>query len=269
MTDPLFRLCRGKVMHARTRTAANQFVYPVFCLQRRMDVNIPPFGYAGLFGVNCRRPVAWHDVDHGARDPAVPPMAWLREKLQGAGLNIDIGEVWLQAFPRVLGIVFNPVSFWFVRDRAGALRVLVADVNNTFGERHQYVLVAPGAGPIGSSTELRCQKVFHVSPFFEVKGYYRFRLDHTPQRCRVEIDYFAIEGEPVSLRTLIDCDVAPLGSRALWTQFLKMPFLTLGVTARILLQAARLWRLRVPVISKPNPPAQDMSHNVEAKHELQ
>ena len=257
-------------MHARTRVAANRFTYPVFCLQRRMDVEAPTIvGYSGLFGVNRRRPVAWHDVDHAARDSTVAPMTWLRETLQSAGVAIAIGEVWLQAFPRVLGFVFNPVSFWFVRDRAGVLRVLLADVNNTFGERHQYVLMEPTGGPITSGTELRCQKVFHVSPFFEVKGFYQFRLNHTPHHCRVAIDYFDNAGEPPSLRTLIDCDVAPLAPRLLWAQFLKMPFLTLGVTARILFQAFRLWRSRVPIMSKPNPPEQGTSDNIKAKHGLQ
>ena len=270
MSSASLRLCRGTVVHARSRPAAHRFTYPVFCLQRRMDVDTPAVtGYAGLFGINSRRPIARHDVDHGARDPAVPPMAWLLGRLDDAGVQIDVGAVWLQAFPRVMGYVFNPVSFWFVYDRRGGLRVLLADVNNTFGERHQYVLVAADGGLIADHVELACRKTFHVSPFCEIKGHYRFRLAHTSDFCRVAIDYFDDDAQPALLRTLIACDVAPLAPSALWIQFLKMPFLTLGVVIRIHMQAFKLWRLRVPFISKPDLPEHDMSHNVKAKHELQ
>jgi DUF1365 family protein len=56
--------------------------------------------------------------------------------------DID-GEVWLQTFPRVLGYVFNPVSFWFFENHSGDLRAILAEVNNTFGERHCYLLSNP------------------------------------------------------------------------------------------------------------------------------
>jgi len=264
------RLCVGRVMHARSRPRENRFTYPVFCMQRRMDIQARASKqFFGLFGLNRRALLTLNDVDQGARDAAIAPMDWLRGRLDMAGVKMDIGEVWLQAFPRMMGFVFNPVSFWFVHDRAGALQVLLADVNNTFGERHQYVLVAPDGGDIGAHTVLMCRKSFHVSPFCEVKGHYAFRMHRTPTHCRVAIDYYDVGDSPPLLRTVIDCAVAPLTARALWAQVLKMPLLTLGVVARIHLQALRLWRLRVPFISKPHPPADDVSHNAKVEHELQ
>jgi DUF1365 family protein len=90
------------------------------------------------------------------------------------------GEVWLHCYPRVLGYTFKPVSFWYCHRRAdGSLRAIVVEVNNTFGERHCYLLDAPRYG-----VELQARKVFHVSPFCEVEGGYRFRFMRTPARRR-------------------------------------------------------------------------------------
>lgn len=263
------RVCPGHVVHVRTRPVARRFTYPVFCLQLLMSSpNALKEHGNWLFGVNRRRLVAFHDLDHGARDASVAPMDWLRSRLDAAGVSIPIGDVWLQAFPRVLGYVFNPVSFWFVHDPSGALRVLVADVNNTFGERHQYVLMAAGGGVIQDSTELECKKVFHVSPFCEVRGVYRFRLSRRRAMCRVGIDYHDMpDVEPV-LRTLVNCTLKPLSTPTLLREFVRMPFMTVGVMVRIHVQALALWFKRVPFISKPRPPEAEVSHNVKVEHEF-
>jgi DUF1365 family protein len=84
------------------------------------------------------------------------------------------GEVWLHCYPRVLGYTFKPVSFWYCHRTDGSLRAIVVEVNNTFGERHCYLLDAPRYG-----VELRARKVFHVSPFCKVEGDYRFRFMRT------------------------------------------------------------------------------------------
>ena len=264
------RICPGHVMHARARPVKRRFTYPVFCLQVCMSRR-ERFERQGnwLFGVNRRRLVAFHDVDHGARDASVAPMQWLRNRLDAAGVDMPLGDVWLQAFPRVFGYVFNPVSFWFVHDASGALRVLVADVNNTFGERHQYVLMAPHGAAIQTHTELECKKVFHVSPFCEVRGVYRFRLQLAHGLCRVGINYHDVANLSPLLRTAVHCAVKPFSTSALLREFVRMPLLTVGVMVRIHLQALRLWVRRVPFIPKPRPPEAEVSHNVKVEHECQ
>ena len=159
------------------------------------------------------------------------------------------GEIWLQTFPRVLGYVFNPVSFWFCHRRDGSLRAIVCEVNNTFGERHCYLLDAPAFG-----SELRADKVFHVSPFCQVEGGYRFRFMVTPGRARtvVRIDYD--DGQGPLLQTSVSgaLELASAASlrRALW----RHPAMTLGVIARIHWQALRLWLKRVRFFHKPAAP---------------
>ena len=78
--------------------------------------------------------------------------------------------------PRMLGYVFNPVSFWFCRDRSGALRAVLCEVNNTFGESHCYLVHHDDLRPIEPDAWLDGRKAFHVSPFLPVEGGYRFRF---------------------------------------------------------------------------------------------
>ena len=86
------------------------------------------------------------------------------------------GEIHLLTIPRMFGYAFNPVSFWFCHDRAGALRALSPMCSNTFGEHRGYLLSAKDHAPIADDTVLVCRKTLHVSPFCEVAGDYAFRV---------------------------------------------------------------------------------------------
>ena len=125
----------GHVMHRRLRPVVNAFVYPVFYLQlpvRRLDDCD-----CGIFSVDRRNILSLRSADHGPRDSS-PLLPWITGVLREHGLPDD-GEIVLQTFPRVFGYVFNPVSFWYCRDRAGALIAVLAEVNNTFGDRKSVV----------------------------------------------------------------------------------------------------------------------------------
>lgn len=248
------KLYLGAVMHRRLRPAENHFLYRVFFLA------IPLSNVGALrnrwFGVNRWNLLGFDFRDHGARDGS-HPLAWIRALLAREGLAVADGEVWLQAFPRVLGYVFNPVSFWMCHDRAGRLRAIVCEVNNTFGERHCYVLAHPDARPIAAGEPLAARKVFHVSPFCPVEGEYRFRFVAGGPRVLARIDYGDAAGD--LLHTSISGRAAPYSARALLGAFCAHPWMTLGVVARIHWQAARLWAKRVPFFSKPVPPLQEVT----------
>lgn len=259
-TDGLIELMRARVLHARTRPVTHRFTYPVFCLRLRIDQAARYDGRASwLFGVNRRRPVAFHYADHGARDGG-DPMAWLQSRLDMAGVDIDVGAVWLQCFPRLFGYVFNPVSFWHVHDTDGNLRVLVAEVNNTFGERHQYVLRAPDGGAIQDGQPLQSDKAFHVSPFCEVTGIYRFRIGSGNGARSAIIDYYDDPGEARPLlHTSIRGDSVPMSTAGLARAVAAMPFMTLGVVWRIHWQALRLYLRKVRFHRKPPAPAAEVT----------
>ena len=137
------------------------------------------------------------------------------------------------------------------------MRAIVVEVNNTFGERHCYLLDAPRYGH-----ELRADKVFHVSPFCSLEGGYRFRFMRSTQggidRTVARVDYD--DAGPL-LQTSVSGDLvafdATSARRALW----RYPAMTFGLIARIQWQAAKLWLRRVPFVAKPVPPDRFVSHD--------
>jgi DUF1365 family protein len=128
------------------------------------------------------------------------------------------------------------------------LRAIVVEVNNTFGERHCYVLDTPAWGH-----ELQARKAFHVSPFCKIEGGYRFRFLFSAGRDRtvVRIDHDDTRG-PL-LRTSVSGTLRPATAAALRGVLWRFPLLTLGIVARIHWQGLLLWLARVPVI--PHRPA--------------
>ncbi len=248
----------GTVRHTRLRPARNEFAYPTYFLMLPMRA-MQQAGSAAANGPlarNRRAALSFFDCDHGdGRGPAQGgALAWLDDLLRGQGILDATGEVWLHCYPRVLGYTFKPVSFWYCHGAAqegGALRAIVVEVNNTFGERHCYLLDRPAFG-----AELETAKVFHVSPFCKVEGRYRFRFMRTArgdaEKTVARIDYDDNQG--ALLRTSVSGTLHPITPRAIRTALWRYPAMTLGVVAHIHLQAARLWLKRVKFLSKPAPP---------------
>ncbi|MBL8260197.1 MAG: DUF1365 domain-containing protein [Candidatus Competibacteraceae bacterium] len=241
------KLVYGRVAHRRLRPAGNAFAYPVFYVQLPLDELAAAEG--PLFGIDRFRALSFHQKDHGPRDGS-PLAPWIRALLRARGLPDD-GEIILQAFPRVWGYAFNPVSFWFCRDGAGALVAVLAEVNNTFGGHHHYLLHSPDGAPIGDGRTLGAEKRFHVSPFCAVEGGYRFRFWLERATTAVRIDYDDAEG--ALLLTSISGRPQPWSTRGLLIALLRMPLLTAGVMARIHWQALRLWLKGVPFYGKTPP----------------
>jgi DUF1365 family protein len=245
-------LVEGSVMHRRVRPRANAFTYPAFCLR----IPLSRIDTLPALGVPHNRPglVSFHDRDHGARDGA-PLLPWIRALLAAERIDAD-GEVELVAFPRMLGYAFKPVSFWLCHDAAGGLRAVLAEVNNTFGEVHNYLVAHNDGRPIRDGETLCARKVFHVSPFCAVRGHYAFRFHTGGGRWLARIDYFDDDDATVPLlATSISGRTRPLGRAAVLALLPRYRWFTLAVVARIHWQAAKLWIKRVPFFSKPAPPA--------------
>lgn len=237
----------GSVRHRRLRPAAHAFTYPTFFLllpMRRLRTDacaaLQRNRFAGL---------SFHDADHGDGGP--DSLAWLESLLAREGVADADGEVWLQTYPRVFGHVFKPVSFWYCERRDGRLAAVVVEVNNTFGERHCYLL--DGAQLAWGQT-ISASKVFYVSPFCRVEGSYRFRFMRTapsaqrPARLVACIEHWDADG--LLLLTSQSGALQALTRAAAWRAFARMPFITLSVVARIHWQALCLWCKGVPFVRK-------------------
>lgn len=258
----------GQVRHTRLRPKKHAFAYRTFFLMLPMrSLSDAPSALA----VNRRGAISFHDVDHGDGRGAVQggALAWLDELLRAESITDATGEVWLHCYPRVLGYTFKPVSFWYCHRADGSLRAIVVEVNNTFGERHCYLLDAPQYG-----VEQRARKVFHVSPFCEVNGSYRFRFLRTeaPMQGRhdgqhtqgtqgtqgagrtvARIDYDDTDGPLI--QTSVSGTLQPANARTLRQALWGYPAMTLAIMARIHWHALQLWLKRVRFHRKPKAPA--------------
>ncbi|WP_295952719.1 DUF1365 domain-containing protein [Rhodoferax sp.] len=234
----------GQVRHTRLRPVRHAFAYPTYFLMLPMRnlCNTP-------LAINRRAALSFYDCDHG--DGQGSALAWMEALLQREGITDADGEIWLHCYPRVFGHTFKPVSFWYCHRADGSLRAIVVEVNNTFGERHCYVLDQPRYG-----VELTAAKVFHVSPFCPVEGGYRFRFmrseNQEVQRTVARVDYDDQQG--ALIETSVSGTLQPITPASIRQALWRYPAMTLGVVARIHWQAFRLWRKRVRFFSKPLPP---------------
>lgn len=251
------RLLLGHVRHRRLRPVTNAFIYPVFFIQ--LPLSDLGLARSSVFSVDRFNLLSFLQKDHGPRDGR-PLLPWIRNQLRERGLPDD-GEVILQTFPRVLGYVFNPISFWYCHDRDGQLIAVLAEVNNTFGGTHGYLLHHPDGAPMRDGQIWREQKRLHVSPFCEVQGSYRFRFYRLAENMLVRIDYDDEQGE--LLLTSISGKSAPWTNAALIGAFVRMPWLTVMVMVRIHWQALKLWAKRVPFFGRAPAHTNALKENAE------
>lgn len=253
-SSPAF-LYSARVMHRRLVAPFYRFVYRVFYLLLDIDRIGEAARGLGLFSYNRFNLLAFHDRDHGqgARGGL---RVWAEAQLREQGIHLEGGRIRLLCMPRLIGFVFNPISLWYCEHRDGSLRAVIAEVRNTFGEKHSYVLASGGA-PLAYEAPQEKEKCFHVSPFFDLVGRYRFLLSEPGERLRVVI-HETREGVPI-----LDASVAgeqrELTDRAIAWQVLQMPFMTLKVVAGIHWEALKIWLRGARFHPKPAPPTNEAS----------
>ncbi|SMX39349.1 DUF1365 domain-containing protein [Maliponia aquimaris] len=244
-------LIRGHTYHGRKGEVANAFRYSVDYVM--LDAEAPVRG-PWLFSRNRANVTSLQDSDHGGAPKQGRGAVWAREVLAEHGVTFR-GPLMLLAQPRLLGHVFNPVSFWLAYDGA-ALKAVIAEVSNTFGDRHSYLCTRPDGRPITQTDRITAQKIFHVSPFQPVAGDYVFRFDIRDDKIGVWIEFGHDKGGLIA--TLVG-PRTPLTSRDILRSALRRPFGARRVLALIHWQALKLWWKGASYRTRPEPPRDAVS----------
>lgn len=242
----------GKVMHGRLFPKKNIFSYGIYYIAL-------PLSRLGVMSIAYNRFAAlgFYDKDHGNCDGSNLE-SWARKILKDYGQNKPDGEIRLICMPRVLGYVFNPVSFWLCYDKNQSLRAVLCEVHNTFGERHTYLCAHKDQEPIEKTDVLKGQKLFHVSPFLEREGQYTFRFDTGNEHFKTWIDFYDAKGRQKLVTSLIGT-LEPLNKATLQKAFWGYPLITLKSVALIHWQALKLLFKGIKYIHKPRQKEQTVS----------
>ncbi|MFJ8743031.1 DUF1365 domain-containing protein [Embleya sp. NPDC127516] len=194
------------------------------------------------------RPLArFRPSDHAA-DAAHPELTIrqdLDRYLAARGVRLGDGRVLMLTQARSLGYVFNPLTVYWCRDDAGRPLCTVAEVHNTYGDRHRYLLRPDPAG------RTRTPKELHVSPFFPVDGHYRMTLPEPDEYLHLTVHLERAGGR--AFTATVHGTGRPAGSAALLRAALTHPFATWAVSLHIRYQGVRLWLRGVPVHPRPAP----------------
>ena len=240
-------LYTGEVTHQRYRPAHHKLRYGMFWVLLDLDGAAVP---ARLFSRNRPNLFSFHDRDHLAGS-AEPLRQQIDRALISAGIDSSGGTIQVLCMPRVCGFVFNPISVYFCHLRDGGLAAMLYEVNNTFGQRHSYLIPVPG--PDAATVRHRCDKQFHVSPFLPMAMTYEFRVTRPGEKLSLAVRGGDSDGP------LIGAVFA--GRRTDLTDFAilrllpRFGVLTLKVVAAIYWEGLKLWLKGFRLYPVPPPPA--------------
>ncbi|WP_328396738.1 DUF1365 domain-containing protein [Nocardia sp. NBC_00416] len=189
-----------------------------------------------------------------ARDHLGDPERGLRANvddfLAEHGIGLTDGRILMLTNARVLGFVFNPLTLYWCRDRTGRPVCVVAEVHNTYGERHRYLLRTDDRGRADTA------KQFYVSPFNDVSGEYRMLLPEPGDHLDLSI---TLRRDRPVLTASVRGTCRPASTGTILAAALTMPLAPLAIAARIRIQGIRLWLRGLPVVPRPVSPTEEPS----------
>jgi len=245
---------RGTVAHRRLRPRQHALKYRAFWMLFDLD-ELPSLDRSlKLFAHNRFSLFSFHDRDHG--DSSGKPLRnWIEGHLKDAGIAGDGGPIRLLCLPRILGYVFNPISVYFCYLRDGTLNATLYEVNNTFGQRHSYLIpVEPGSGRTITQS---APKRLYVSPFNDMDMSYAFKVQ--PPAASVTVGVDALDRAGLMITTSLSGKRHDFTDAAMAGTFLRHPLLTLKVIAAIHWEALLLWLKGMKITQRPPRPDQPVS----------
>lgn len=238
----------GRVTHARVRPRRHALSYRLYTMLFDLDELPALAARLRLFGHNRFNLLSFHERDHGDGS-AVPLRAQIEAQLARAGIAAG-GAIRVLCYPRVLGTAFNPLSTFFCHRPDGGLAAILYEVNNTFGQRHSYLIpVESDAVPVRQS----CAKGFYVSPFMAMDMRYDFLV--RPPGEAVTVTVRGSDAEGTMITATFTGTRRELSDGALLATFLRHPLLTLKVVGGIHWEALKMLAKGLRLLPRPAPPA--------------
>jgi hypothetical protein len=241
-------LYRGRVMHRRLRPKSHQLNYRVFWL----SLDLAEIGDLDrrlrLFSRNRFNLLSFHDADYG--DGSGTLRAQVEAWMTRAGIDLNGGPVRLLTMPRVLGYVFNPISFYYCHFADGRLAAVVYEVTSTFGIRHAYVIPVPEEDQSAGVIRQGAAKALYVSPFMGMEMDYQFR-GHTPGD-RLDMTIQGLDADGVLITAAMAAERRPLDDRNIASAAAAIPLMTIKVIVAIHWEALKLWLKGVRLTRQPN-----------------
>jgi len=241
-------LYTGVVTHTRLKPRRHALRYRIFMLLLDLDKVAAVDRGLRLFSLRRFNLVGFDPRRHGDGSDT-PLKAQVETKLTKAGLEGG-GPVRMLAMPRILGMGFNPITVYFCHRTDGGLSAMLYEVNNTFGERHSYLIPVEGDAPI---VKQACDKGFYVSPFMDMDLSYMFRVRPPGDAVQVLVDVDDAEGR--ILATGFVAERQALTDRNLFRAWLTHPWMTAGVMGAIHWEALIIWLKGEKVRQRPPAPA--------------
>ena len=249
------RLYIGRVNHTRSRPKRNEFHYGIYYVFVDIDELEELDRQMRWFGYNHAGLVSVYDRDHAAKDGSAW-RPWIEERLARADIDLDGGRIMLLTFPRVLGTKFYPVSFWYCYDSQDRVLAILAEVKNTFGHRHNYLMHNSGE-PFDFDIKPETRKAFHVSPFIPMDACYEFIFTEPGESLAVTIQDY-VEG-PLLLIAGINLHETELSDKTLWGTVLRHGPISLVAWLRIHWQAIKIVSKGIKYIPPTPPPKEETS----------
>lgn len=238
----------GKLRHRRFRPKAHEFTYDLFMACLDID-RIPELTRISRFlSYNRSNWASFQDRDHFG-DANRPLRERLKEDAEAHGIELPAGPIFLLTHLRYLGYAFNPISFFYCYDKANSLRMVLAEVNSTFGETHNYWLHPGNESASNNARHYLCPKALHVSPFMGMNLDYKFTL--TPPGDDLVAHMNTLEGDESFFDATLTLHRKPWSAKSLHRALVAHPWMTAKVIGAIHWQALRLYLKKVPVFTHP------------------
>jgi DUF1365 family protein len=233
-------LYRGTLRHRRFDPVAHEFTYSLFMAFLNVDQLPRLMRIAPFLSLNRPNIASFHEADHFG-DPSKTLRQRIEEDARAHGLALPDGEIFILTHLRYLGYVFNPISLYYCYSKSEKLELVLAEVNNTFGERKNYWITSP--------QKFRCPKELHVSPFNKMELDYEFILPDPDQMLIAHMN--TLDGGRRFFDATLSLRREPWSAKSLGLALLRFPWMTAKVIAAIHWEALRLYLKKAPVYKHP------------------